>query len=80
MLMSFRKAEIAFSAADSSLKVSSVPMTIRRCFLVCPESLQTMAFGLATSDLVPCRPLKILIDLASPAEFELAFTDHVEIR
>jgi hypothetical protein len=44
MLMSFRKAEIAFSAADSSLKVSSVPMTIRRCFLVCPESLQTMEF------------------------------------
>jgi hypothetical protein len=37
MLMSFRKAGITFSAADSSLKVLSVPMTIRRCFLVCPE-------------------------------------------
>src|SRR6266478_8051368 len=35
--MSIRKAAIDFSAADSSLRVSSVPITILGCLLVCPE-------------------------------------------
>jgi hypothetical protein len=37
MLMSLRRAAIAFRAADLSLKVSSDPTTILRCFLFAPE-------------------------------------------
>lgn len=35
--MSLRNATIDFNAADSSFRESSVPITILRCFLFCPE-------------------------------------------